>query len=135
MAKLFRTRNIVCVAIMLLLYAALQIVFFLHAFSARTITVEYLGREVFMKSLETREGSRYTIQTPPFNEEFRMHTASFRWNENHYIPPDGSTDPSDAWVGTCTLTPKSPWRQIDIFGVLGPIECHLYGDGRTDTSQ
>ena len=142
MANLLRARNIIVVLTGSLLYLAMQVCFFLHAASATTVAREYLGRGVFTESQMSREENFYsngkdrtTFQIPKFNDKFRMHTASFNWNENRHIPPDASTNASDTWVGTCTLTPKSPWRQMDLFGVLGPIECSVYGDWMTDASQ
>ena len=142
MAKIFRVRYIIAVLVGLMLYVSLQICFFLHAASATTVTREYFGRGVFSESQLVREegfyangNDRVTFQIPKFNEDFRMHKASFKWNGNRHVPPDASTTASDTWVGTCTLTAKTPWRQMDLFGLLGPIECSLYGDWRTDVEQ
>ena len=142
MAKVFRARNLVLVGIGILAYLALQVCLLMYVGSADAVTVEYLGRGVFSESQLTREESfypngkdRWTFQIPPFDKNFRMHDASFKWNENRHVPPDAKTDRRDTWIGTCTLTPKSPWRQIDIFGVLGPIEYKLYGDWHTEASR
>ena len=142
MKKILRRRNIVIAILLVAAFLALQLCLMLHAMSARTRTLEYLGRGVFSASQMSREENfypngkdRWTFQIPPFEEEFRMHTASFEWNDNRYVPPNADTDAADTWVGTCTLTPKSPWRYIDIFGILGPVECSVYGNWHVETSQ
>ena len=139
MANLLRKRNVVIAMLGLLLgllvFLALQACFLLHLANADAVMSEYMGRGVFYESQLSRVKNfypngkeRWTFKIPSFDENFRMHEASFRWNENRHIPPDSKTDLRDTWVGTCTLKPKSPWRQIDIFGVLGPTEIKLYGD-------
>ena len=138
MANLFRSRNIAIALVLLVLYLALQACFAMHALSAGTITTEYLGREVSRTSRQ--EGIypngkyRWTYEIPPFEHQFRMHEAVFEWNENHFVPPDAETEARDKWIGTCTLTPKSPWREIDFFGVLGPMEYTVYGDWYVESS-
>ena len=103
MAKVFRARNLVLVGIGILAYLALQVCLLMYVGSADAVTVEYLGRGVFSESQLTREESFY----PPFDKNFRMHDASFKWNENRHVPPDAKTDRRDTWIGTCTLTPVS----------------------------
>ena len=142
MANLSRTKKIAAAVVCLLLFLVLQLCLFCHAFSARTVTMEYLGREVCSESQLSREENfysngqhRWTYQIPPWEHDFRMHTATFEWNENHHVPPDASTTRSETWVGTCTLTPKSPWCQIDLFGILGPMKFSVYGDWYVEASQ
>ena len=141
MTKLLRPKNIVLSILTLTCVATAQIVFFCHAFSARTVVSEYLGRETCLESQLNQElnfypngDSRWTLQIPDFDHEFRMHVVEFDWNENRHIPPDSATSPSDSWVGTCTVEPKSPWSYVDVFGVLGPFECKVYGDWRVESS-
>ena len=101
-----------------------------------------MGRGVFAESQMATEydyygegKDRWNVRIPSFNETFRMHTASFKWNENTHVPPAAGIDRADVWVGTCTLTPKSPWRYVDVFGILGPTECSVYGDWRIQSSR
>ena len=112
----------------------------LHTASARTCAFEYLGREVLSESSGATdfdyygEGEdRWNLKVPPFKYVFRMHTATFEWNDNGYIPPEAGIAHRDVWVGTCTLTPKAPWRYIDLFGHLGPFECSVYGDWHVES--
>ena len=140
MKQLLSCRNVVVISLLAMAFLGLQICLWMHTASAKTRTLEYLGRGVFSESQMAREQNfypngkdRWTFQIPPFNEKFRMHTASFEWNENRYVPPDANTKARDTWVGTCTLTPKTPWRYIDIFGILGPVECSVYGDWHVES--
>ena len=135
MKRFFSFRNIATPLLLLIAFFSLQVVFFLNTYSAKAVTLEYLGRGVCFESQMSIERDyygkgkdRWTVQIPEFDEEFRMHTATFEWNENKHVPPDAETKLHDVWVGTCTLTPKSPWRYIDVFGILGPLECSVYGD-------
>lgn len=140
MSRILRLRNVILAVALLVLFLALQVTFWLHAASARINALEYLGREVFSESSTTIEDDFYgdgknrrTLKIPKFNKQFRMHDTTFTWNPNPHIPPDASTERSETWVGTCRLKPKSPWREFDIFGWLGPMECKLYGDWHTET--
>ena len=142
MNKLLRRRNVVIAVLLVVAFLSLQVCLLLHTISAKIRTAEYLGRGVCSASWISREEGFYpngrdrcTFQIPPFEEEFRMHTASFEWNDNRYVPPDANTAAADTWVGTCTLTPKSPWRYIDVFGILGPVECSVYGDWHVKPNQ
>ena len=135
MRRFFSCRNVAITVFCVFAFIALQVVFILHAASARTCTFDYLGREVFLESSETvdwdfygEDKHRWNLTVPPFKRKFRMHAATFEWNENRHIPPGDGIGLSDLWVGTCTLTAKTPWRQIDVFGHLGPFECSVYGD-------
>jgi len=128
-SKIFRTRNLVAFVIGLLLFFSLQVCFFMHAFSARTITLDYLGRGVFSESQLSREEGfysngkdRWTFQIPKFE------------HRNRLVPPDAATNAIDTWVGTCELNPRSPWREIDVFGILGPFDCKVYGDWHVESS-
>lgn len=142
MPKSLRLRNLVILAAFSIAFLILQLTLFLHAESARAVTLEYMGRSVFSESQWPREEEYYdngrdrvSLRVPVFDSKFRMHEATFAWIENSYIPPDADTDLTKMWVGTCTLTPKSPWRQIDVFGLLGPMQCHVYGDWHVETTR
>ena len=135
MKKILTKRNVIVAILCLIAFLSLQIVLYLHASSARTRTLEYMGRGLFAESQMAIEydyygegEDRWTTQIPEFTETFRMHTVSFEWNQNKHIPPVRGMDRADVWVGTATLTPKAPWRYIDPFGVLGPFRYSVYGD-------
>ena len=142
MRRIFRPGNLIIAASILAAFLALQISFVLRTQSARAVTLEHLGRGVCGESQLTRVDNfygngmdRWTLRIPAFDAKFRMHTTNFEWNENRHIPPDAKTAPRDTWVGTCTLTPKTPWRQIDVLGLLGPIECKVFGDWHVETNR
>ena len=140
MKRFFSCRKIAIAAFCGFAFIVLQVVLMLHAASARTCAFEYLGREVLSESSGATdfdyygEGEdRWNLKVPPFKYVFRMHTATFEWNDNGYIPPEAGIAHRDVWVGTCTLTPKAPWRYIDLFGHLGPFECSVYGDWHVES--
>ena len=140
MKRLLSYKNICVIAFVAFIFLVLQVTLYLHTASTKTRTLEYLGRGVFAESQPGTEydfygkgKDRWNVVIPPFNETFRMHTASFDWNPNTHIPPESGIDRSDVWVGTCTLTPKFPWRYIDVLGILGPVECSVYGDWHVES--
>ncbi len=144
MKRFFTRRETYAIAICaigLFAFIVLQGIFCFYAVSARTITVEYLGRGIFAESEKATEydyygegDHRWHIKVPAFNETLEMHTASFEWNPNNHIPFKPGMGRGSVWIGTCKLTPKSPWRYIDVFGFLGPFECSVYGDWRVDST-
>lgn len=122
---------------LLTLFLILQLVLSAHAYHAQTIVSDYMGDDVCFPTYETCEKDyydnqrdRFTLTCPPFSQQFRMHTTTFRWNEEKKIPPNADTNLSEYVVGRCLLTPKPEWQMIDTFGLLGPIECFVYGDWR-----
>ena len=132
MNKLLRRRNVVIAVLLVVAFLSLQVCLLLHTISAKIRTAEYLGRGVCSASWISREEGFYpngrdrcTFQIPPFEEEFRMHTASFEWNDNRYVPPDANTTAADTWVGTCTLTPKSPWRILTYSAFWGRLNARF----------